>query len=194
MAVLTIGVARCSCRASRNTPGRGWPRARRTGGDKHWGRRAPLDAGSGAAAPGTRAITGRGPGCSKGLGAVAMSHRVVLSASKESGSHAATCAVGAPPEKIVPAGRLSRVCLAPGRVRRPVFRVAGTGARWVGGRAATLLLLFSAPGGRGRGRVRRRSAPACQWCVFLGACLPQLGQPVTLPASAWCLRVELSTR
>ena len=34
------------------------------------------------------------------------------------------------------------------------------------GRAATLLLLFSAPGGRGRGRVRRRSAPACQWCVF----------------------------
>ncbi len=29
-----------------------------------------------------------------------------------------------------------------GRVRRPVFRVVGTGARWVGGGAATLLLLF----------------------------------------------------
>jgi len=28
-----------------------------------------------------------------------------------------------------------------------VFRVAGTGARWAGGRAATLLLLFSVLGG-----------------------------------------------
>ena len=28
---------------------------------------------------------------------------------------------------------------------------------------------------RGRGRVRRRSPPACAWCVFLGVCLPGPG-------------------
>jgi hypothetical protein len=71
----------------------------------------------------------------------------------------------------VPAGAPLQFVLAPGRARRRVFRVAGTGARRVGARAANLLLLFPcrvAAAGDECGGL----GPACRWCVFLGACLP----------------------
>ena len=62
----------------------------------------------------------------------------------------------------VPEGAVVGLVLAPGRARRRVFRAAGTGARWVGGRADPQhVAAVSVPGGRGRGRVRRRSTPAC---------------------------------
>ncbi len=52
---------------------------------------------------------------------------------------------------------------------------SGWGRRWVGGRAIPLVAAASVSGGRGRGGVRRRSAPAGRW-VYRPGCLPSLAR------------------
>ena len=91
------------------------------------------------------------------------------------------------------------VVLAPGRARQLVFRAAGTGASWAGGRAASLLLLFSVPGARrdecGGARLRLAGGVPSSAPVFLSrravtlaaprGCWPRVGPPTRLSVGEW---------
>ena len=74
----------------------------------------------------------------------------------------------------VPGGRRVGLVLAPGRARRRVFRVAGTGARWVGGRAPSTLLLFPCLVGAA-GASAAALGPGLP-VVCLPRCLPSLAR------------------